>query len=171
MSKITSETQHATQKEARHEDLLTGEPGSHPLATGIGTAMGGFGAGAIVGSLVGPIGTVAGAVIGGVSGGMLGRTIAESIQPTVEPDLWRETYEKSSYFDQSVPFQTIEPAYRLGADSYASGVSWEDIEPVLATKWDRMPTDSSLPWARARLAAKDAYIRSLQLADTVDCNK
>ena len=171
MRRITSETQHASQKEARHEDLLTGEPGSHPLATGIGTAMGGFGAGAIAGSMAGPIGTVAGAVIGGLSGGLLGKTIAENIEPSVEPDIWRETYETSPYFDQSVAFQTIEPAYRLGADSYASGVSWEDIEPVLATKWDHLNRESSLPWARARLAAKDAYVRSLQLADTVDCSK
>lgn len=55
--------------------------------------------------MAGPIGTVAGAVIGGLSGGLLGKTIAENIEPSVEPDIWRETYETSPYFDQSVAFK------------------------------------------------------------------
>jgi hypothetical protein len=44
-------------------DPITGEPGSHPIGTGLG-AGGGALAGAAIGSVAGPLGTAAGAVIG-----------------------------------------------------------------------------------------------------------
>lgn len=154
----------------RNEDPVTGQPGAHLLGTGIGTAIGGIAAGAAAGSVVGPIGTVAGAVLGGVTGGLVGKAIAENMDPTLEIDYWRGAYHTRPYFDQHVPFETIEPAYRMGAEAFEPGFDWEEIEPDLQEKWDHTyASDSAVKWERARLAARDAYARRRQLADTVEC--
>ena len=61
-----------------NRDPITGEPGSHPVGTGVG-ATGGALAGAAAGSLAGPAGTVAGMLIGAVVGGMGGKAVAERV--------------------------------------------------------------------------------------------
>ena len=66
----------------RHEDPLTHEPGSHPVATGVGAAGGGA-TGAAVGLLVGgPVGGVIGAIVGAVAGGFGGNAVGEAVEPT-----------------------------------------------------------------------------------------
>ena len=45
-----------------NRDPITGEPGSHPLGTGLGSA-GGAAAGAAIGAIGGPIGMAVGGVI------------------------------------------------------------------------------------------------------------
>ena len=69
-------------------DLITGEPGSHPVGTGLGAAGGGA-AGAAIGSIAGPAGTAAGAVVGAVAGGLGGKDVAEVVDPTGEDKYWR----------------------------------------------------------------------------------
>ena len=65
-----------------NEDPITGEPGSHPVGTGLGAA-GGAAAGAALGTAVGgPIGTVVGGIIGAVTGGLAGKDVAENLDPT-----------------------------------------------------------------------------------------
>ena len=62
-----------------NEDPITGEPGSHPVGTGLGAA-GGAAAGAALGTAVGgPIGTVVGGIIGAVTGGLAGKDVAENL--------------------------------------------------------------------------------------------
>ena len=64
-------------------DLITGEPGSHPIGTGVGAA-GGAAAGAAIGTAVGgPVGTVVGGIIGAVTGGLAGKDVAENLDPTL----------------------------------------------------------------------------------------
>lgn len=76
----------ARQREAvinPHFDPITGESGSHPIATGIGAGLVGT-IGLLVGSVTGPVGAIAGAAIGSILGGLVGKTAAEAAHPTVE---------------------------------------------------------------------------------------
>lgn len=53
-----------------NRDPISGEPGSHPLGTGVGAAGAGT-VGTVIGGVVGgPIGAVVGAVVGSVVGGL-----------------------------------------------------------------------------------------------------
>ena len=73
-------------KEAKQDlnaDIITGEPGSHPVGTAIG-GLGGAAAGAAIGTLAGPLGTLIGGAIGAIVGGGAGHAAAEAIDPTRE---------------------------------------------------------------------------------------
>ena len=67
-----------------NRDPLTGEPGAHPVGTGIGAVVGGAAAGAAAGTVAGPVGTAVGAAMGASVGGLAGKAAAEKIDPTVE---------------------------------------------------------------------------------------
>ena len=69
--------------ESSHTDPLTGEPGAHPAAVGVG-AFGAGAAGAAIGALAGPIGAVIGAAIGAIAGGLAGHEVAVSNDETTE---------------------------------------------------------------------------------------
>lgn len=79
-----------------NRDPITGEPGAHPVGTGIGAASAGA-VGAAVGAVGGPVGSVIGAAIGSVVGGLVGKSAAEAVNPTVEDDYWRENYTSRPY--------------------------------------------------------------------------
>ncbi len=65
-----------------NRDPLTGEPGSHPLGTGIGSA-GGAAAGAALGAAVGgPAGALVGGTVGAVAGAVTGHVAGEGAKPT-----------------------------------------------------------------------------------------
>jgi hypothetical protein len=66
-----------------HSDPITGETGSHPIATGIGAGVVGT-IGMLVGSVTGPVGAIAGAAIGSILGGLVGKSAAEATHPTIE---------------------------------------------------------------------------------------
>ena len=80
-------------KRDANRDPLTGEPGSHPVGTGIGAAAGGAAgavAGAATGAAVGtagagPIGTAIGGVAGALIGAAAGHGTAEGLNPTNAP--------------------------------------------------------------------------------------
>lgn len=72
-----------------HADPLTGEPGAHPVGTGLGAVAGGAAAGAVTGALAGPVGAVIGLAVGAVVGGLAGKGVAEVIEPTGEETYWR----------------------------------------------------------------------------------
>ena len=85
-----------TGEDHANRDLITGEPGSHPIGTGVGAALGGAAAGAVAGTVVGPIGTAIGGVVGAIVGGLAGKGVAEKIDPTREDVYWRENYKDRS---------------------------------------------------------------------------
>lgn len=73
-------------KDARDDlnaDPITGEPGAHPVGTGVGAA-GGAVAGAAVGAIGGPVGAIVGGAVGAVVGGLAGKGAAEAVNPTEE---------------------------------------------------------------------------------------
>ncbi len=86
-----------------NRDPISGEPGSHPVGTGLG-AGGGATAGAVIGSVVGgPVGGVIGAAIGGIAGGAGGHEVAEGVNPT-DPNATRATDETvSDRIERAIP--------------------------------------------------------------------
>jgi hypothetical protein len=148
------------EKRDRNADPITGEPGAHPVATGIGSAGGGV-AGAAIGTTVGgPVGTVVGGVIGAIAGGYAGKAAGEVIDPTVEDTYWRENHAKQPYASGS-RFDDYQPAYRTGYEGYsrhgAERRSFDEVE--IAMQNDYMATGSKLPWERARDASRAAWNR------------
>lgn len=142
-------------------DPITGEPGAHPVGTGIGAAAGGIAAGAAIGTVAGPVGTLIGAAVGAVVGGLAGKGVAEAIDPTVEDDYWRENYRNQPYVDADAPYEEYQPAYGYGVDRYSrfDGRSFDEVEPELAEGWDSARGASTLGWDDARHATRDAWGR------------
>lgn len=140
-------------------DAITGEPGSHPVGTGLGAAGGGA-AGAAIGTAVGgPIGTVVGAVIGAISGGLAGKAVAEAVDPTAEDAYWREQHGSASYA-KGRTYEDYQPAYRTGYESfgkYEPGTKFEDAESELREEYSA--SKPKLPWEHARPAAEAAWKR------------
>ena len=155
-------------KKELNADPITGEPGSHPVGTGVG-AVGGAAAGAAVGSAGGPLGTLVGGAVGAVVGGMAGSAAGEAIDPTVEDAYWRENYTQQPYYNAAkTTYPDLEyerdyqPAYRLGYQNdaiYDPDVEFEHIEPELRTNWESSKADSRLSWDEAKLASRDAWNR------------
>ncbi len=141
-------------------DPITGEPGSHPIATGVGAAGAGA-AGAAVGTMVaGPVGTVVGAVIGAVAGGLGGKAVGEAIDPTAEDNYWRETHSTQPYAKESgADYDAYAPAYRTGYEGRQSATnqSFEDAEPELRTAYQS--TSAKISWDKAREATRAAWTR------------
>src|ERR1700722_20568429 len=102
-----------------NRDPITGEPGAHPIGTGVGAMAGGAAVCAAVGSVAGPVGTGIGMAAGAVVGGLAGKAVAESIDPTAEDLYWRTAYVDCSYVDESSPYETYQPAYRVGYEGYS----------------------------------------------------
>jgi uncharacterized protein (TIGR02271 family) len=72
-----------------NRDPITGEPGSHPIGTGLGAVAGGAVAGAATGTVAGPVGTGVGAAVGAVAGGLAGKAAGEKFDPTEAGELRR----------------------------------------------------------------------------------
>jgi len=142
-------------------DPISGEPGAHPVGTGLGAAGAGAAAGALGGAMAGPVGAAVGAVIGAVGGGLAGKGIAESIDPTAENAYWQENYRSRPYVDKSHDYDTYRPAYQYGWESRSlhAGKSWDDVESDLASGWAKVRGKSKLEWDQARHATRDAWDR------------
>jgi uncharacterized protein YcfJ len=151
-----------TTKVARpNRDPITGTPGAHPIGTGIGAAVLGAATGAGVGTVAGPVGTAAGMVAGAVVGGLAGKEIAEKIDPTAEDTYWRVAYLECSYVDDSSPYETYQPAYRIGYEVYSRfpEKAWDDIEPEMRSAYEKAGYAVGLEWEKAKYATRDAWQR------------
>jgi hypothetical protein len=142
-------------------DPISGEPGAHPVGTGLGAAGAGAAAGAVGGAVGGPVGAAVGAVIGAVAGGLAGKGVAESIDPTAEDAYWRENYQSRPYADKSSDYDYYRPAYQYGWESRSlhAGKNWDDVESDLQSGWSKARGSSKLEWEKARHAARDAWDR------------
>jgi phage tail tape-measure protein len=145
-----------------NRDPITGEPGSHPVGTGLGSA-GGAAAGAAVGAAVGgPVGAMVGGVAGAVAGGAAGHAAGEALDPTVEIAYWRSVYVTRPYYRKDRKFDDLEPAYRYGweraADSKAEQ-RFEEVESELERTWPTARGNSPYAWQEVRDAARDSWTR------------
>lgn len=146
-------------------DPISGEPGSHPIGTGIGAAAGGLVAAATVGTLVaGPLGAAVGLAVGVIAGGLAGHAVAEKVDPTILDAHWRERFESEPYYEAGTSYDDYAPAYRLGAHyrTVHPNTEFEDHEPLLAEDYDRVRGHSRLDWEKAKDAARAAWYDQLK---------
>ena len=139
---------------------------SQVVGTGVGGA-GGAAAGAAIGSAVLPgVGTAVGALIGGVAGAVTGNIAAEYVDPAEEERYWEKNYSSRPYYEEGVTFNEYQPAYRYGVESATRhpDENFDAVEKRLSRNWSRYRgEDSTLGWAKARDAVRDAYDRTLKL--------
>lgn len=164
MSYKTESTE--TNKGSPNRDPITDAPGAHPIGTGVGAALGGAAAGAAAGTVVGPVGTLVGAAVGAVVGGLAGKGVAEVIDPTIEEAYWRENYKTRPYVNGR-SFEDYGPAYNYGVSSYLKypNSGFDDVETNLARDWNTAGGNSTLDWADARVASRDAWERLYTTTD------
>src|SRR5258706_7976730 len=105
---------HKIDKREANRDPITGEPGAHPIGTGLGAAAGAVAAGAAAGTVAGPVGTILGAAAGAVVGGLAGKGAGEVFDPTVEAAFWEENHAREPYYQPGYTYDDYAPAYRTG---------------------------------------------------------
>lgn len=146
-----------------NRDAISGEPGAHPIGTGLGSASGAA-VGAVVGTLLGPVGMLIGGGIGAIVGGAAGHDAAEGIDPTGEVGYWRTTYGDRPYADPQYHFESdFRPAYEFGVDSRKQYIArqWDDaLADHLRSEWDARRGSSTLNWSQAQPAVRDAWDRT-----------
>jgi len=162
MNRNESNDPNRTVERDANRDPLTGEPGSHPVATGVGSA-GAAAAGAAVGAAVGgPVGAVVGGAVGAVAGGAAGHAAGEALDPTVEASYWRQNYKNRPYYQRDKTFDDYEPAYRYGWESAThsdyEGRRFDDVEKDLERGWSRKGAGRQA-WHEVREATRDAFDR------------
>ncbi len=155
-------------KDDLNADPITGEPGSHPVGTGLGT-VGGAAVGAAIGAIGGPLGSLVGGAVGAVAGAVAGHRAGEKVNPTIEEAYWRETYQTKPYYradkDQISDLdydRDYSAAYRLGYENrtnYQDKDRFADVENDLKEKWESIKGESRLKWEQAKNAAEDAWDR------------
>ena len=159
-----SEVKHMSKetKKDLNADIITGEPGSHPVGTGIG-GIGGAAAGAAIGTMAGPLGTLIGGAIGAIVGGGAGHAAAEAIDPTHEEAYWRAEHANADYFKEGYDFdRDLHPAYAVGYANrarYPADARFEDHESDLERSWHEVKGESRMEWNEARRASADAWNR------------
>lgn len=155
----TAELEHEARIDA-NRDPITGEPGAHPVGTGVG-AVGGATTGAAIGGVVGgPVGAMIGAAVGGIAGGLAGKGVAEAVNPTEEDAYWRSTYANRPYAANR-SYDDLGPAYQYGWESRTrhGERNWNDAENDLEHGWEQAKGKSQLAWSDAKHATKDAWHR------------
>jgi len=145
----------------QNRDPISGEPGSHPVGTGLGAAAAGAATGALGGAVAGPVGAAVGAVVGAVAGGLAGKGVAESVDPTTEDTYWRDNHATQAYATKDDSFAEYGPAYQYGYQSHSqhAGKPFAEVESHLKQGWDQARGSSKLGWEKAKHASREAYNR------------
>ena len=147
----------------RNPDPITDAPGSHPIETGVGAAIGGAASGLLVGTLTaGPLGAVAGAIIGGAAaGGLAGKGVGELIDPTTEDNWIREYFGRKNTQPTEDQLAAQRRAYRYGQAAQARypGKMFAEVESSLARGWD--DSGETTPWASVADAVRGGFDRTL----------
>lgn len=83
-----------------------------------------------------------------------------------EEEFWRTQYRSRDYVTYGGKVHDYLPAYRYGIDASLQfpDRSFSELDEVLARNWPRARGTSSLKWAKARLAAEDAWTRMKKVA-------
>jgi len=152
-------TQNEKNEKDTNPDLITGEHGSHPIATGVGSAGAGLAGAAIGTAVAGPIGTIVGGAIGAIAGGYGGKAVGEAVDPTVESAYWQEHHAEQP-FSTDGDYETFSPAYRTGYEGYVKngqGRSFEDAESDLRSDYER--SNPGVAWDKAKDATRAAWNR------------
>ena len=146
---------------SKNPDPISGQPGAHPLGTGVGAAGGAVAGAAIGAAISGAVGGVVGAVVGGIAGAYGGKGVAEAMNPTKEDAYWRKHHAAQPYADTSYSYEHYAPAYRIGYEAARkhAGKKYEEIEDDLALDYERNRAGSALSWDQARHATRAAWTK------------
>ena len=140
-------------------DLITGEPGSHPVGTGLGAAAAGAASAAAIGLAAGPVGAVVGAVIGAVGGGLAGKGIAEQIDPTAHELYWQTNHPSQPYATKG-GYDQYSSAYRTGYEGvnrHGLDKGYSEVEGDLQSTYETTKDKTAVAWEHAKDATKAAY--------------
>jgi uncharacterized protein (TIGR02271 family) len=163
----TTTTNDATGRDT-NPDPITGKPGSHPVATGVGAAAAGA-AGAAIGSVVPGIGTAiggaVGAVIGAVGGGVAGHAVGEAIDPTETDEYWRDNYKTRDYVAKDTDYDDYRPAYLYGANLADRCETPQYDEKLARSGWESSDAGKRLDYDRAKGAIQDEFNRRMKLRE------
>jgi hypothetical protein len=145
-----------------HRDPISGEPGAHPIGTGLGAAGGaaaGAAAGAAVGIPGGPVGMAVAGAIGAVVGGLGGKAASEALNPTGEEQFWRAHYENELQRSSDFEYEDYAAAYQFGYENRErlGAENFEQVENNLAAEWQTARGESRLNWIDARTAIRAAW--------------
>jgi hypothetical protein len=155
-----SDTSKFTTGTDSNPDPITGEPGSHPVGTGVGAAGAGATGAAIGAAVGGPVGAVVGAAAGAIAGGLAGKGVAEAIDPTAEDAYWRENHARQAYAGSDA-YDDYSGAYRTGyegAGRYADQ-DFTSAESSLRADYERTKAGAGVAWEKAKHATRAAYER------------
>ena len=142
-------------------DPITGEPGAHPVGTGVGAASAGA-AGAAIGAVGGPVGILAGTVIGAVAGGLAGKGVAESLDPTNEEGYWQANH-ATGLFGHHGSYERYSSAYRTGYEGFSrhgAEKGYADVEDDLKSHYEQSKDQLGVSWETAKHATRAAYERA-----------
>ena len=142
-------------------DPITGEPGAHPVGTGIG-ATGAGAVGAAIGAVGGPVGIVAGTAIGAVVGGLAGKSVAEKIDPTNEDGYWQQNHARQIYASHG-SYDRYRTAYQTGYQGVIQNggeKTYFDAENDLKSAYEQSKEKGTLTWDHAKHAVRAAYDRA-----------
>ena len=140
-------------------DPITGEPGSHPVGTGVGAVAAGAASAAAIGLAAGPVGAVVGAVIGAVSGGLAGKGIAEQIDPTAHELYWQQNHANQPYAANG-DYGQYSGAYRTGYEGvnrHGLDKGFSDVEGDLKSTYETTRDKTAVGWEHAKDATRAAY--------------
>jgi hypothetical protein len=148
-------------------DASMGSDGSRTSGMGGSSNMGGGSTGTTgmsgstssAGTTTGTSGMGKAANVNRPMGGTAGSTY--DIDPTEESNYWRENFRSRPYASQG-DYDTYEPAYRYGMESYNryGGRRFEEVdESEMRNNWEKVKDKSELTWERAKDAVRDAYNR------------
>lgn len=142
-------------------DIITGEPGSHPVGTTVGATSAGI-IGTVAGAgLAGPLGAVVGAAVGSALGGLVGHEAAEYVNPTyvaIEPQL--QTDFAARPYAQGHTYEDYRSAYAFGAAERERfrGREWDDaLEAELRSRWEASKANLDMAYLDARQAIRDSW--------------
>lgn len=141
-----------------HPDPITGEPGFHPVGTGVGAAGAGT-AGAAIGAIAGPVGAVVGAAIGAAVGGVAGHEVAEKIDPTAHELYWQTNHPSQPYATRG-GYDEYRSAYRTGYEGlnkHGADKSYSDVEGDLKDSYEKTKDGAAAAWEHAKDATKAAF--------------
>jgi uncharacterized protein YcfJ len=149
------------EKPRKSADPITGEPGAHPVGTGVGAAGGAVTGAALGAAIGGPIGAAVGTVVGGIAAAYGAHGVAEAMNPTEGEKYWREQHEKQPFVKPGYTFEDYVAAYRTGYEGFHNylGKPYEEIESALALDYERNKAGSALPWDHARHAVHAAWAK------------
>ena len=158
---MNDETNPTVKHSGSHLDPITGEPGAHPVGTGVGAAGAGA-VGAAIGAVAGPVGVVAGTAIGAVVGGLAGKSVAEQIDPTNEDGYWQQHHAKQVYGNHG-SYDRYKMAYRTGYEGVGRhGIekSYFDVEDDLKSAYEKSKEAGGVTWEHAKHATRAAFDRA-----------